>query len=223
MLYLVPTPIGNLKDITLRALEVLNSVEVVYCENPRHSLRLFQAHSIQKSLKQLNQHSQEYDYLKVIDKLKQGVDIAYISDAGTPGISDPGNELVKYAIQHEQAFTVLPGANAILPAAVASGFLSKEFYFAGFLPLKKGRMKELSRLLELNVPVVFYESPYRMSKLLQQLVDSEAGERKICIVRELSKIHEEYIRGRAAELKDKYEDKVWKGELVVIIKGKEDA
>lgn len=217
MLYLLPTPIGNLKDITLRTLEILKSVEVIYCENPRHSMRLMQAYEITKHLKQLNQHSQAREYIYILEQLAAGKDIAYISDAGMPGISDPGSELISKAIERSLPFTVLPGSNAILPAVVASGFLSKEFYFAGFLPQKKGRQKRLSELLQLSCPVVFYESPYRVNKLLLQLVDAKAGDRQVCLVRELTKIYEEYIRGTAAELTEKYKDHEWKGEFVVIL------
>ncbi len=217
MLYLIPTPIGNLKDVTLRALETLKEVECVYAENPRHSLKLLHSFSIEKPLYQLNQHSKAGDYLKVIDKMQHGTQVAYISDAGTPGISDPGHELIRYAIAHGISFSVLPGANAVLPAVVASGFVSKDFYFAGFLPLKKGRKTAIERLLNLYMPVVLYESPYRMSKLLGQLVEAGAGDRQIFIGRELSKLHEEYIRGTAQNLQQQLADKLWRGELVVVI------
>ncbi len=217
MLYLVPTPIGNLSDITLRALEVLREVDIIVCENPRHSQILLKHYQISKPVWQLNQHSLDSSIQKVIANLTSGRNIAYLSDAGTPGISDPGHELVRAARAVNQKFTVLPGANAVLPAAVGSGLISKDFYFGGFLPQKKGRQKLLTFLLTLPFPIVVYESPYRISKLLQELVILGAGEREVVLVKELSKIYEEYISGFAAELATKYADQQWKGEYVVVI------
>lgn len=219
MLYFVPTPIGNLSDITLRALEALKSADILVCENPRHSQVLLKHYEISKPVWQINQHSLESSIQKVIANLQSGRTIAYLSDAGTPGISDPGHELIQAALQANIKFTVLPGASAVLPAAVASGLISKDFYFGGFLPLKKGRQKLLTSLLLLPFPVVVYESPYRMSKLLRELVDLGAGERKVCIARELSKLYEEYIYGTASDLFAKHGEREWKGEYVVVIAG----
>ncbi|MBP6085374.1 16S rRNA (cytidine(1402)-2'-O)-methyltransferase [Candidatus Gracilibacteria bacterium] len=217
MLYFVPTPIGNLKDITLRALEVLQSVDLILCENPHHSQKLLQAHQIAKPTRQCNQFANEQLFASIASALSSGQSIAYISDAGMPGISDPGSELISFAIQNKLPFTVLPGANACLPTLVASGFLRKEFYFAGFLPLKKGRKTQISKLLVFTCPVVLYESPYRINKLLAELVAVGAGNRQVMIGRELTKMYEEYIHGSAEELAVRYQDKVWKGELVVVI------
>ncbi|MBI4836636.1 MAG: 16S rRNA (cytidine(1402)-2'-O)-methyltransferase [Candidatus Abawacabacteria bacterium] len=218
MLYFIPTPIGNLKDITLRALEVLKSVDLILCENPRHSQKLLQAHEIKKQTKQFNQFSSDKLVFDILAQVKAGKEVAYISDAGMPGISDPGTTLVAQAIEKQIPFTVLPGSNASLPAVVASGFLVKEFYFAGFLPLKKGRQKKLTELLQLPVPVVLYESPYRLNKLLSELVTLRAGDRPVYIGRELSKLHEEHIYGTAQALAKKYADKQWKGELVIVLR-----
>ncbi len=217
MLYFVPTPIGNLADITLRALEVLKSVDTIACENPRHTQILLKHYQIAKPLVQINQHSLERSVAKVVAQLQAGRNVAYVSDAGTPGISDPGNELVRAVLVANIPFTALPGASALLPAVVGSALVTKDFYFGGFLPQKKGRQKLLTHLLTLNFPIVVYESPYRMTKLLQELVTLGAGEKQVCIVKELSKIHEQYLRGSAAELASKYANEQWKGEYVVII------
>lgn len=218
MLYLVPTPIGNLSDITLRALDILREVDIIVCENPRHSQILLKHYQISKPVWQLNQHSLDSSIQKVIANLEAGRKIAYLSDAGTPGISDPGNELISAAKAAQQQFTVLPGANAVLPAVVGSGLVSKDFYFGGFLPQKKGRQKLLTFLLTLPFPIVVYESPYRISKLLQELVTLGAGERQVVLAKELSKLYEEYISGTASELATQYNDQQWKGEYVVVIR-----
>lgn len=218
MLYFVPTPIGNLSDITLRALDVLREADIIVCENPRHSQVLFKHYQISKPVWQLNQHSLESSIQKVIANLAAGRKIAYLSDAGTPGISDPGHELISAAKAANQAFTVLPGANAVLPAVVGSGLVSKDFYFGGFLPQKKGRQKLLTFLLTLPFPIVVYESPYRIGKILQELVTLGAGERQVVLAKELSKLYEEYISGSASELATKYVNQQWKGEYVVVIK-----
>src|SRR3990172_7037265 len=217
MLYIVATPIGNLKDITLRALDVLKSCAIIACENTRHSQILLTEYAIQKHIVNISQHSSEQQIHRLLEDVKSGKNIAYITDAGMPLVSDPGYLLVAGAVKEKVPFTVLPGPNAALTALVASGFLQKEFYFGGFLPLKKGRKKTLEGLLNLGVPVVLYESPYRMNKLLEEIVTFGHGDRNICVGRELTKMYEEYIRGTAGELSTKYAGKEWKGECTVVI------
>lgn len=217
MLYLVPTPIGNLKDITLRALDVLKTCDVIACENTRHSQILLKEYSIQKQIINISQHSSEQQIHRLLQDVKNERNIAYITDAGMPLVSDPGYLLVTEAIKGNIPFTVLPGPNAALTSLVASGFLQKEFYFTGFLPLKKGRKKTLEKLLNLDVPVVLYESPYRINKLLQEIIDFGHGERNVFIGRELTKIFEEYVRGTVKEVSTKYQGKEWKGECTVVI------
>lgn len=218
MLYIVPTPIGNLKDITLRALEALKSCDSIACENTHHSQVLLKEYEIKKPIQQISQHSSENQIKKLLEEVRAGKNIVYITDAGMPLVSDPGYLLVAEAVKSNVPFTVLPGPNAALTSLVASGFLQKEFYFAGFLPLKKGRQKTLEYLLNLEVPVVLYESPYRMNKLLEEIIKFGQGERNVFIGRELTKMFEDYIRGTAKELSEKYAGKEWKGECTVVIK-----
>ncbi len=217
MLFIVPTPIGNLKDITLRALDVLKTCDIIACENTRHSQILLKEYSIQKQIVNISQHSSEQQIRRLLAEVKAGKNLAYITDAGMPLISDPGYLLVAEAIKNNIPLSVLPGPNAALTALVASGFLQKEFYFGGFLPLKKGRKKTLEHLLSLGVPVVLYESPYRMNKLLEEIIQFGHGERAICVGRELTKMFEEYIRGTVNELSTKHAGKEWKGECTVVI------
>ena len=219
-LYLVPTPIGNLQDFTYRAVEVLNTVDFILAEDTRTSSKLLKHYNISKPLTALHQHNEHKSLDKIIDKLNSGSTIALVSDAGTPGISDPGFLLVRACVENNIDVECLPGATAFVPALVSSGFPCDKFVFEGFLPHKKGRQTRLKLLQEENRTIVFYESPHRLLKTLQQFKEYFGDERKIAVCRELTKIHEEVIRGTAEELINYYNANTLKGEIVIIVEGK---
>lgn len=212
-LYVVGTPIGNLEDITLRALETLKGVDLIACEDTRHTALLLNRYEIKRSLVSYHQHSKitKIDYL--IDELKNGKNIAVVSDAGTPSISDPGGTLVSAAQKEGIGVVSIPGASALTTGISVSGLNLQDFVFAGFLPHKKGRQTKLKNLAESKMPVVFYESPHRIKKLLSELM-KHFGDREIVVCRELTKKFETINRGKISEVEPKITEK---GEFVVII------
>ena len=219
MLYIVPTPIGNLGDITHRAIEVLTSVDLILAEDTRVTRRLLDKYDIRTNLKSYHAHNEHETTAQVVELLQSGKNIALVSDAGTPGISDPGFMLARACREANEEITVLPGPTAFVPALVGSGFPCDRFHFEGFLPHKKGRQTRWKYLAGLENTIVLYESPYRLIKCLEEISEFIGNERKVCVVREISKIHEQYHFGSAEELKiffEKNEGKV-RGEMVVLI------
>ncbi len=220
-LFLVPTPIGNLKDITYRAVEVLKEADLILVEDTRISKRLLDRYHIATPVKAFHKHNEHKNVSAAIKELKNNLTIAMISDAGTPGISDPGFLLVRECLKHNIEIECLPGPTALVPAIVQSGIPSDRFYFEGFLPHKKGRTKRLKYLSSIEESIILFESPYRLNKLLQQLREYLGGERKASISRELTKIYEETRRGTLKELSDAFNDRKIKGEIVIVVQGKE--
>ena len=221
-LYIVPTPVGNLEDMTFRAVKVLKQCSLILCEDTRTSsglLKHFEINVPVASHHKFNEH-ETADYYA--SRVLAGEDIALISDAGTPAISDPGFMLVRACVQKGVQVECLPGATALVPALVDSGFGCESFIFNGFLPQKKGRQKRLKFLSELDLTVIFYESPYRVTKLLQEIGEYFGKDRKISVTREISKIYEETLRGTSDELLEAFKEKAPKGEFVVVVdkKGK---
>ncbi len=217
-LIVVPTPIGNLKDMTYRAVEVLGSVDLVLAEDTRTTHKLLSHYQIDAKLQSFHMNNEHKVLDKYLKALEDGVTIALVSDAGTPGISDPGFMLIRAAVENDIEVECLPGATAMIPALVASGLPSDRFYFEGFLPHKKGRMKRIEAFKALDKSVVMYESPHRIGKLLSQLLESGFGENRIVVARELSKLHEEYIRGSVEEVHQEITARgTIKGEIVVIL------
>jgi 16S rRNA (cytidine1402-2'-O)-methyltransferase len=221
MLFLVPTPIGNLKDITLRALEVLKEVDVILAEDTRNTSRLLNHYEIQKALSPYHQHNEHKILGHLIDQLLAGKKMAVVTDAGTPGISDPAFLLVRECIRNNIRVETLPGATAFLPALVNSGLTTNRFVFEGFLPLKKGRHTLLTQLAEEDRTVILYESPMRLVKTLEDLIQYFGAERQCCVSRELTKMFEENARGSLKEVLEYFQQKTVKGEIVLIIGGKE--
>ncbi len=219
-LYIIPTPIGNLEDITLRAIRLLKEVDLVLAEDTRTSKKLFSYYNIDTPLSSFHMHNEHEALSKYIDKLKSGNYLALISDAGTPAISDPGFLLIRECIKEGIELCSLPGATAFLPALINSGLSSDKFVFEGFLPIKKGRKKRLKILKEETRTMVFYESPHRIIKTLHHFIEFFGVERKISVSREISKIFEETIRGTAAEVILNFENKKIKGEFVIVVEGK---
>ena len=221
MLYLVPTPIGNLEDITLRALRVLKEVDLILAEDTRTSKKLLQHYEIETPLRAYHAHNEHAITESLIEQLSGGSTLALISDAGMPGISDPGFLLTRACTEAGIRVECLPGATAFVPALVASGIPSDKFHFEGFLPHKKGRQTRLQYLAELPVTFVLYESPYRLIKCLQQLAEHCGPGRLACVARELTKMHEEVKRGTLAELIAYYDGGggVVKGEIVIVVGG----
>ena len=219
-LYLVPTPIGNLGDITYRAVEILQTVDVILAEDTRTSGKLLKKYNIQAQLKSFHIHNEHKTVAAIIDKLKNGLIMALVSDAGTPGISDPGYLLVKEALAADVKIEALPGATAFVPALIKSGFPTDRFVFEGFLPHKKGRQTRLKVLADESRTIIIYESPHRLVKLLGQLAETFGADRHISVSRELTKLHEETINGTVSEVISYYSDRSIKGELVVVVAGK---
>jgi len=219
-LYLIPTPIGNLKDITLRALETLQAVDVILAEDTRTSGKLLKHYEIKRPLESYHIHNEHKSITRLIDRMEQGTVFALITDAGTPGISDPGFLLVREAIAANIEICSLPGATAIIPGLVNSGLPNDRFVFEGFLPHKKGRKTRIEALVDERRTMVFYESPYRLLKTLNQLIEVFGPERTACVSRELTKIHEENVRGSLLELSNYYTENTLKGEIVLTVAGK---
>lgn len=218
-LYLVPTPIGNLGDMTLRAIEILREVDLVLAEDTRKSGILLKHFGISKPVQSHHKFNEHRTLDNLTTKLKGGTCIALITDAGTPGISDPGFLLVRSCIEQSIEVETLPGPTAFIPALVNSGIPCDRFVFEGFLPQKKGRVKRLKELSSENRTIVFYESPFRLEKTLGQLVEYFGPRRRASVSRELSKIHEETIRGSLEELTRKLSSRSIKGEIVLIVQG----
>lgn len=219
-LFLVPTPIGNLKDITLRAVEVLGSVDLILAEDTRQAIKLLNHYNIRTPIQSHHMYNEHKSVESVASKILSGITVALISDAGTPGISDPGFLLVRTCIEKEIPVETLPGPTALIPALVNSGLPSDRFCFEGFLPPKKGRNKRLTALANETRTIVFYESPYRLVKTLNELAIHFGTDREASVSRELSKIFEETIRGSLSFLSDHYTVKPPKGEIVIIVAGK---
>jgi len=221
MLYLVPTPIGNLKDITLRALDVLKEVDLVLAEDTRTTSHLLTHYQINKPITPYHQHNEHKVLNHLVAQLKEGKKMAVVTDAGTPGISDPAFLLVRECIREGVKVECLPGATALVPALVNSGLPTNSFVFEGFLPVKKGRQTLLKKLAEEERTVVFYESPNRLVKTLEELIIYFGQERQCSVSRELTKMFEENKRGSLAEVSAWFKEKPVKGEIVVVVRGKE--
>lgn len=219
-LYLVPTPIGNLKDITLRALEVLNAVQIILAEDTRTSGKLLQHYNINQKMLPFHQHNEHKMVDRLVEQLQSGVTMALITDAGTPGISDPAFLLVRACIQHDIKVECLPGATAFVPALVNSGLPAHRFCFEGFLPLKKGRQTALKALAEESRTMIFYESPVRLVKTLEEFITYFGADRPCSVSRELTKMFEENTRGTLQHVADYYRQHPPKGELVIVVAGK---
>lgn len=218
-LYVVPTPIGNLEDMTFRAINTLKEVDIIAAEDTRHTQKLLNHFEIKNKLISYHEHSKKERTEQLLEKLKQGENIAIVSDAGMPAISDPGSELVKEVIAQEIQVVVLPGANAALCALVGSGLPTDEFLFYGFLPRKKQEKEaELDRLGSLKATLIFYESPYRIKDTLQVIV-KQLGNRYISISREISKIYEQFLRGKAEDVLHWIEKNEIKGECCIVVEG----
>lgn len=220
MLYLIPTPLGNLKDITLRALEVLKAVDVILCEDTRTSARLLSHYGIVKPVSPYHQHNEHKIVGHIVEQLKAGKTMALVTDAGTPGISDPAFLLVRECIREDVKVESLPGATAFVPALVNSGIPSTRFTFEGFLPLKKGRQTLLKQLAEEDRTMIFYESPMRLVKTLEEFAGFFGEERQCSVSRELTKMFEENRRGTLREVAEHFKSKPVKGEIVIVVAGK---
>lgn len=216
---IVPTPIGNLKDITERALEVLRSADLILAEDTRTTGNLLRHFSIDRPLRAFHLHNEHRAVNAIVEQIKSGMNYALCSDAGTPAISDPGFLLVRACVDAGVDVGCLPGPTAFVPALVVSGLPCDRFVFEGFLPHKKGRQKRLQALLEDERTVVLYESPHRIIKLLNELVKYECSERKIALCRELTKLHEEIFRGTVSDALSHFNDKAPRGEFVVVLEG----
>lgn len=220
-LYLVPTPIGNLGDISFRAVSVLKQVDLILAEDTRTSGKLLKHYEIETRQRSFHIHNEHKAVEGVIKELQEGKRIALISDAGTPGISDPGYLLVREAVKNEIIVEALPGATAFVPALVKSGFPTDRFCFEGFLPHKKGRLTRIKEIAEEKRSVILYESPHRLIKLLEQLLGEIGTLRQISVSRELTKLHEETVNGTTQEVLDYFSKKPVKGELVIVISAKD--
>lgn len=218
-LYLVPTPIGNLSDITFRAVEVLKTVDLILAEDTRQARKLLSHYGINTPLQSHHSFNEHRSVESVSDRIAGGMTVALISDAGTPGISDPGFLLARKCIENDIPVETMPGPTALIPAIVNSGLPCDRFTFEGFLPQKKGRNKRITALKDEQRTMIFYESPYRLTRLLEELSEVFGGERRASVARELSKIYEENNRGTLAELQEYYTNKPPKGEIVVVVEG----
>ncbi|MDR0982542.1 MAG: 16S rRNA (cytidine(1402)-2'-O)-methyltransferase [Culturomica sp.] len=218
-LYLVPTPVGNLEDITLRALRILKEVDLILAEDTRTSSVLLKHYAIPTPLASHHKFNEHNQVENIARQISEGKNVALISDAGTPGISDPGFLLVRTCIEHGIETECLPGATAFVPALVNSGLPSDRFCFEGFLPQKKGRQKKISELQAEKRTMIFYESPYRLVKALEQFSEVFGEERQVCVAREISKKFEDFQRGTLSEVCAHYKEKEPKGEIVIILAG----
>ena len=219
-LYLVPTPIGNLKDMTFRAIEVLQEVDLILAEDTRTSGKLLKHYEILTHMQSHHMHNEHKTTEGIVNRIKAGENVALISDAGTPAISDPGFLLTRACVEAGVEVDCLPGATAFVPALVNSGLPNDKFVFEGFLPVKKGRQTRLQVLAEESRTIIFYESPHKLLKTLSQFVEYFGGDRSISVSREISKLHEETIRGTTEEVLKYYEAKPPKGEIVIVVAGK---
>lgn len=221
MLYVVPTPVGNLEDITFRAIKVLQSVDLILAEDTRTSSVLLKHYDIHTPLKSHHKFNEHETSEQVVNRIKAGMNVALISDAGTPAISDPGFLLVRTCVENGVEVQCLPGATAFVPALVDSGLPNDRFYFEGFLPQKKGRQTRMKALAELTHTMIIYESPFRLQKTIEQLAEYLGSERQATVTREISKVHEETVRGTLAELAAHFKTTPPKGEIVLIVAGKD--
>ena len=219
-LFVVGTPIGNLEDVTLRAISTLQSVDIILAEDTRNSKKLLDAHKIETKMISYHEHSNDNEIKKIIDLLLEGKDLALISDAGTPTISDPGYGLIRDCIKHDIIIVPIPGVSAITAAMSVSGLPSDSFTFFGFLPQKKGRLKKIELLKNIENTVILFESPYRLEKTLSQLLE-HLGNRSVVVGRELTKLYEEVIRGNLTDVIKYFSKSKVKGEIVIMI-GKDD-
>jgi len=221
-LYIVPTPIGNLEDITLRAINVLKSVDVVLAEDTRTSGQLLKHLGISKPMHSYHIHNEHQSITRIIERILKGETMALVSDASTPAVSDPGFLLVRECIKYGITIECLPGPTAFVPALVNSGLPSDRFTFEGFLPHKKGRQTRMQNLVNEDRTMIFYESPHRLIKALQQFAEYFGADRQACVSRELTKIYEENVRGTIQEIITYFSEKTIKGEIVIIVAGKAD-
>jgi len=221
-LYIVPTPIGNLEDMTFRAVKILNSVDLILAEDTRNSIHLLRHFNIEKPLRSYHAHNEHNMVEQIIEIISSNKSVALISDAGTPAISDPGFLLVRECLKHHMAVETLPGATAFVPALVNSGLPCDSFVFYGFLPQKKGRHTKLLSLKEESRTMIFYESPFRLIKLLEEFKSYLSGSRQVSVSRELSKLYEENARGTVEEMIAHFGSKTIKGEIVVVLAGKDE-
>jgi len=218
-LILIPTPIGNLDDITLRAIECIKDADLILCEDTRRSLKLMNHLEIKKPLKSFHKFNEHSMVEKIVIEIQSGIKVGLISDAGTPSISDPGYLIVKMCIDNKIDVECLPGPTALIPALAISGLPSERFTFEGFLPVKKGRKTRLQELSLEKRTMIFYESPYKLYKTLKDFYDFFGPDREISISKELTKIFENTKRGRIRDIIDTYENKKLKGEFVIVVKG----
>jgi 16S rRNA (cytidine1402-2'-O)-methyltransferase len=218
-LYLVPTPVGNLKDITLRSIEVLQNADLILCEDTRTSSKLLNHYNIQKPLSSYHQHNEHKILQHLVDQLASGKNMALITDAGTPGISDPAFLLVRECVKNNIKVECLPGATAFVPALVNSGLPINRFVYEGFLPIKKGRQTMFKKLAEEERTMVFYESPMRLIKTLEEMVEYFGSERLCSVSRELTKMFEENKRGTLHDVCQYFKQKEVKGEIVIVVEG----
>ena len=219
-LYIVPTPIGNLKDITLRAVEVLKEVDLILAEDTRTSGKLLKTYNIDTPMQSHHMHNEHKTVASITSRILNGETIALISDAGTPAISDPGFLLTRSCVEAGIEVDCLPGATALIPALVNSGLPNDRFVFEGFLPQKKGRQTRLKQLSDESRTMVFYESPHKLLKTLEQLSEYFGPDRQASVSRELTKLHEETVRGTLTEILEYYQERPPKGELVLVVGGK---
>ncbi len=219
LFFLVPTPLGNLEDITLRALRILGEVDLILAEDTRNTGVLLKHYSIKKSLRSFHAFNEHKEISKVLAELKKGTRIALVTDAGTPGISDPGFLLVRACIQNDIPFECLPGPSALIPALVVSGLASDNFIFYGFLPVKKGRKKLLGELSREQRTMIFYESPHKLLTTMSDMIQYWGGQRQISVSREMTKLHEETIRGDLLTVKKHFEEHSPRGEFVLVVAG----
>ena len=219
-LYIVPTPIGNLKDITFRAIEVLKEVDLILAEDTRTSGKLLKHFDIATPTQSHHMHNEHKTVANLVQKIKSGTTVALISDAGTPAISDPGFLLTRACIENNIEVDCLPGATAFVPALVNSGLPNDKFVFEGFLPVKKGRQTRLLLLAEETRTIIFYESPHKLIKTLSNFCEYFGEDRQVSVSRELTKLYEETVRGTAKEVLEHYTSKPPKGEIVIVVGGK---
>lgn len=222
MLYLVPTPIGNLADITFRAIDILKSVDLILAEDTRTSSVLLQRYQVQKPITPYHQHNEHKIIQHLVEQMQGGKTMALLTDAGTPGISDPAFLLVRECVKNDIRVECLPGATAFVPALVNSGLPMNSFCFEGFLPLKKGRQTFLKRMAVEERTMVFYESPMRLLKTLNDFIEYFGADRQCCVSRELTKKFEENKRGSLQEVHDYFNAKPVKGEIVIVVEGRND-
>ena len=220
-LYIVPTPIGNLDDITIRAVQVLKKVDLILCEDTRRSKKLLNHLGIKSQLRSHHKFNEHNEVEYIVKKIKEDRNVAVISDAGTPGISDPGFLIVRTCLENEIEVECLPGPTALIPALMVSGISSDKFIFEGFLPIKKGRKTKLSILALEKRTMIFYESPHKLLRTLLDFENSFGPKRKISVSRELTKLYEENIRGSVEEMKEIYKNKKPKGEYGIVVEGKD--